>query len=246
MDDPGIAELQARLAVATEAMRKAEERATAGQLALEMLHEIRNPLEALGHLTFLAREDAINADKVREYMHLAEEQMVHLRHITSQTLGFARSSASTKPMDFVAVAEAALRIHQRAIRAKNVNLLKDVPDRLIAPGYRGEMLQALSNLLVNALEATEEEGTLYLRLRKTNNEIQLVVADTGHGIPQEDVDAIFDPFFTTKGDQGNGLGLAVTKKIIDHHAGRIRVKSSVRLHRSGTTFRICLPASANS
>lgn len=241
MNDAMISELRAHLAVATEALRKAEERATAGQLALEMLHEIRNPLEALGYLIHLTTEDAEDVERVREYLHLAEEQMGLLRHVASETLGFARASASSEPIDMIAVTDAALRIHHRAMRRKRIKLIRDLPEKIAAHGYRGEMLQAVSNLVVNALESMEDEGTLYLRLRKRRDEVQLTVADNGHGISKEHMGLIFEPFFTTKGEYGNGLGLALTKRIIEHHAGKIRVKSSVRPNCSGTTFQISLP-----
>lgn len=240
--DAIVQELRAHLAVATEALRKSEERATAGQLALEMLHEIRNPLEALGYLIHLATEDAGEPEKVREYLRLAEEQMMMLRSVASLTLGFARASTASQPVDVVGVADAALRIHHRAIRDRRIRLIEDLPEKLVVPGYRGELLQAISNLVVNALESVKDEGTLYLRLRKTNDEVRLTVADNGHGVSEEHMAMIFEPFFTTKGEQGNGLGLALTKKIIDRHDGRIRVRSSVRPGRSGTTFRIFLPA----
>lgn len=242
MEDQRIAELQARVAVATEAHRKAEERATAGQLALEMVHEIRNPLEALGHLAYLASEDAGHPDKVREYMKLAEEQMTHLRHLANQILGFAKASSSTVPMDLVAVAEGALRIHRRALQSKKVRLVKDLPEELVAPVYRGEMLQALTNLLGNAIDSLPDEGTIYLRMRKHKDEVHLVVADTGHGIHADHLARIFEPFFTTKGERGTGLGLALTKKIVDHHQGTIRVRSSVSPSRSGTTCKVRIPA----
>ena len=242
MNDSRMAELEAKLDVVSGALRKAEERATVGQLALEVLHEIRNPLEALGHLIYLANEDADDAGKIREYMRLAEEQMSQLRHVASQTLGFTRTHPSTKPIDLVALSEAALRIHGRAIRTKKIRLVKRLPEQLVAPVFRGEMLQAISNLLMNAIDALPESGTLHLRLVKCRGEVRLTVADNGHGIPEGHLHAIFEPFFTTKGEDGTGLGLALTKKIIDHHDGKIRVRSSVHPARCGTAFKICLPA----
>src|SRR5664279_3437204 len=81
-----------RLAVVTEALRKSEEREIAGRLALEVMHEIRNPLEALGHLNYLAFEQAADSERVRKYMTLAQEQMENLSHIAKQTLAFVRQS----------------------------------------------------------------------------------------------------------------------------------------------------------
>ena len=241
MGDAGTSELQARLETVTEALRRSEERATVGQLALEMLHEVRGPIEALGYLVFLAAQDAEENQKLREHMHLAEEQLQQLRAIASETLTVARSSSSPKPTDLVAVSEAALRIHQRAIRDKNIQVVKKSPEQLVASVYRGEVLQALSNLLANAIEALPANGTLCVRAQRCKNKVHLTIADTGRGIVVKPLEAIFEPFFTTKGEHGNGLGLALTKRVIDHHQGSIRVRSSTRPGRSGTVFRISLP-----
>jgi signal transduction histidine kinase len=90
-----------RLAVATEVLQKSEERATAGRLALEVMHEINNPLEALGHLTYLTSEQAGEPEKVRFYMQLAEEQMANLNRIARQTLAFAQHAQKPKKVDLL-------------------------------------------------------------------------------------------------------------------------------------------------
>lgn len=242
MDGISDSGLEAKLATAIEALRRSEERAVAGQLALELMHEIKNPLEALGHLTYLTLNQADDIEKVQKYMRLAEEQMTTLTQITSQTLGFARSSQTPRPIDLVDLAEAALRVHQRAIEAKKVHLVKNLSENVVAQVYTSEMLQVISNLIVNALDALPVNGTLCLRLRRSSDKVHFVIADNGHGIPPEHVDQIFQPFFTTKQERGNGLGLALSKKIIEHHRGTIRIRSSVRPGRSGTIFKISLPA----
>jgi signal transduction histidine kinase len=237
-----ISELQDRLASMVEALRLVEERGVAGRLALEVMHEIKNPLEALGQLTFLAAEDADHPEKVRKYMSLAEEQMAILTHIASQTLGIARISNVPKPIDLVALTEAALRIHRRAIESKKVHLVKDLPGCMVVAVYTGEMLQVLSNVIVNALDALSFGGTLSVRLRKRRTEVHFVIADNGYGIPAAHRADIFEPFFTTKGEHGNGLGLSLTKKIIERHQGKIFVRSSVRPGKSGTIFKISVPS----
>ncbi len=242
METKTISDLQTKLDIATEHLQESEERATAGQLALEVMHEIRGPLEALGQLTYLASEEAEDPAKVREYLRRAEEQIATLGHIASQTLGFVKSPRTPRPIDMVSIAEAALRIHQRTIEAKGVRLIKELPENLVAQVHTGEILQVVSNVIVNALDALPAEGTLCLRLRKRSGEIQLVIADNGHGIPKEHAADIFQPFFTTKRERGVGLGLALSRKIIERHRGRIRVRSSVRPGRSGTIFKISLPA----
>jgi signal transduction histidine kinase len=239
--DP-IAELQAKLLLAAEILRKSEERATTGQLALEVMHEIRGPLEALGYLVHLTLQDAEDSEKVRHHMHVAAEQIATMSEIAGGTLRLARAAPTPRPVDLSVLAEAALRMHQRAIESKRARLVKDLRGDLVAEVYTGEILQVISNLMVNALDAIPENGTVFLRLRRLKGEVRIVVADNGHGIPGEILGQIFTPFFTTKEGKGTGLGLSLSKKIVDRHKGTIRLRSSVRPGRSGTAFRISLPA----
>jgi signal transduction histidine kinase len=239
-----ISELKTRLAAAEEALHQAELRATVGQLALEMIHEIRNPLEAMSGLTFLARQEAEDPDKVRTYLELAEEQMAHLRYVSGKTLRYSQSAVSVEAADLVKVAEAALRIHQTKFTRNHIRLVTDLPEQVMASIHLGEMLQVISNLLANALDAVSSAGTIRLRVRARQDEVHILVADNGHGIPFELLRAVFEPYFTTKGDHGNGIGLALVRKIVDHHHGRIRVRTSVKPGQSGTTFRVSIPTIA--
>lgn len=238
-----IADLQSKLAEVGETLRRAEERATPGLLALELMHEIRNPLEAIGNLVYLAMEESGDRDAVCAYLRRVEEQLAMVNDIAGQTLGFARTTTSPQPVCLVALANAALRIHQRAVKAKQIHVVKDFPQELIAQVYITEMLQVFSNLVVNSLDALPRDGTLRMRLSQHNHESHIVVADNGHGIPAENVGRIFVPFFTTK-KAGNGLGLALSKKIVEHNQGRISLRSSVRPGKSGTIFKISLPTQA--
>jgi signal transduction histidine kinase len=230
-----------QLAFCLESLRKTEAQALAGRLALEVMHEVKNPLEALGHLTYLALQEADDAAKVRGYLLQAEEQMQIVSQIAKQTLSFSQQVEKPRAIGFVALAEAAIRIHQRAMAEKRIHLVRDLPEDIVAEVFTGEMLQVFSNLIVNALDALPADGTLHLRIRKRQNEVHFTIADNGHGIAKSHADAIFQPFFTTKADRGTGLGLALSKRIIAHHNGRICVRSSVMPGRSGTTFRISLP-----
>jgi len=238
-----VADLQSRLLDLSEVLRRAEERATPGLLALELMHEIRNPLEAVGNLAYLAMEEADDGEAVRVYLRRIEEQLATLNHIASQTLGFARTTNSPQQVRLATLAEAALRIHQSTMKAKQIRVVKDLPQEVTAQVYTTEMLQVMSNLIVNSLEALPRAGTLWMRLRGRNREIHIVVADNGHGIPAEHIDQIFEPFFTTK-KVGTGLGLALSKRIVERNQGRISLRSSVRPGKSGTTFRIFLPIPA--
>jgi len=234
-------DLQSKLGLTTEALRKADERATAGRLALELMHDIRNPLEALRNLNYLTSLRANDPEEVRRYARLADEQIAIVTEIANSTLDFARASQRPKPVSLVLLAEAALRIHQRTIEEKKIHLVKDLPEDVVAPVNTGEMLQVISNLLTNALDALPPAGTIYVRLRKRKGAIHLLIADNGHGIPREHEGAIFRPFFTTKQDRGTGLSLALSQKIVGRHQGTIKMRSSVRPGKSGTLFKISLP-----
>ena len=225
-----------------ETLRKAEERAIAGRLALEVMHEIRNPLEAIANLTYLASHGADDPEQVRSYMRLAEEQMATITRIANTTLAFARSSTCPERVNLASVTEAALRIHQGTIRSKNIEISRRFSESVQANAHTGEMLQVISNVIVNALDALPSKGKLFLRIKRSVGKIHILIADNGHGIPAERLPNIFQPFYTTKGQYGTGLGLAISKNILDRHRGHFQVRSSTVPGKSGTAFRISLPA----
>lgn len=212
-------------------------------LALEVMREIKTPLETLSHLTYLAREEADDSDKVRMYMQMAEEHVTTLSRIASHTLGLAADSVPSESTDLVPLAEYALRIHQRMSDTKKIHLVKDLPAGMIASVQAPHILQAVSSLIVNAIEALPHAGTLSLRLRKRQDGVHILIVDNGHGIAAEHMDKIYEPFFSTRAGEGRGLGLSLSRKIIEDHNGRIHLRSSVRVGQSGTAFKIFLPAS---
>ena len=218
-----------------------DQRVTAGQFALEIMHELRNPLETLSNLNYLILHAADHPDQVRNYARLSEEQLHTLSRIADQSLGFARLSESPKAVDLVDLAEAALRIHQRTVEAKRIHLTKRLPADLIEEVQQGQLLQVFSNLIGNALDALSTEGKLAVRLRRNRERVEIVIADNGPGIPAAHVTKLFQPFFTTKGANGNGLGLSLSKRIVDDHGGKIGVRTSSHPNRSGTVFKVSLP-----
>jgi signal transduction histidine kinase len=228
-------------AEAEAALLRCQTQATAGQFAVAVMHEINSPLEAISNLSYLIELGAQDPIKVRMYIKMVEEQLVAVRRIAHQTLKFHKQMDVQEPVDLVALAEAALRIHDHNIVAKRLRLRKDLRREAHALAHAGDMLQVVSNLILNSLDALSEEGTLYLRVRKSNNEVHVTVADNGHGIPKATIDKIFEPFFTTKKEHGTGLGLAISRSIVERHKGRIRLRSSVRRDSSGTVIRISLP-----
>ncbi len=218
-----------------------EQRVSAGHLALEIMHEIRNPLEVIGHLSYLADQEAESPEQVRTYMRLIEEQIRTLSRITNRTLSYAKLPESRGLVDLVALTESALRIHQRAMEDKHIHLVRKSSGLAVAKVDGPRMLQVLSNLIANALDAMPAKGQLTIRAKKRNGHVELLVADSGHGMQPDVLERLFQPFFTTKEKGGNGLGLSLTKRIVEDHGGKLLVRSTVRPGRSGSIFKIRLP-----
>ena len=234
---------QTRLRALEAAFLKSQSTAAAGEFAAAVMHEINNPLEAITNLSYLVGQYADDAVSVSHFNQLLGEEVTKVTRIAHRTLGFYKAPHVLEVVDMRVIADAAIRVHDKRISDKELILLKDAPHEAPIKAHSGEMLQVLSNLLSNAIDALPKKGTIRIRIRRNREHVHVTLADDGHGIPSELRRRIFDPFFTTKGERGTGLGLAISKSIIDRHSGRMQLRSSVRSGRSGTTFKITLPSS---
>jgi two-component system CheB/CheR fusion protein len=230
-----------------EVLRRNERLATAGRLTAAIAHEIKNPLEALTNLVYLARRDAAGRD---EYLRLAEQEIGRLDSIAQQALGFVREGASPEALDAGKILEEVLQLYMRKVQGNGITVDKRCGEDLEIEGYPGELRQLFSNLILNAIDAMKEGGRLRLRVVRTHEwsasrrpGVRVTVADTGNGIGTADLPHIFEPFYTTKKDQGTGLGLWLAYGIVQKHSGWMRVMSSTGPASSGTVFAVFLPES---
>ncbi len=227
-----------------EAVRRSEKLATAGRLAASIAHEINNPLEAVVNLLYLAREDSANA---AQYLTMAEQEVGRVAQLAQQTLGFVRDTNSVGPINTAIVIEEILQLYSRKIEARQIRVVRRFREVGKITGYAGEMRQLLANLIVNAIEAMDQQGSLQVRVapgrdwRGEQEGVRVTVADNGSGIPLADLARIFEPFYTTKKDTGTGLGLWVSSGIVRKHGGSIRVRSRVEGRARGTVFSVFLP-----
>src|SRR5437667_3256723 len=236
-----------------EALRRNERLATAGRLTAAIAHEIKNPLEALTNLVYLARRDASGRD---EYLGLAEKEIGRLDSIAQQALGFVREGASPERLDVGKILEEVVQLYLRKLQATHIALDKRCGEQLEILGYPGELRQLFSNLILNATESMQGGGRLRLRVVRTHERsgdrrpgVRVTIADTGSGIPSANMPHIFEPFYTTKKDGGTGLGLWLAYGIVQKHGGWMRVMSRTAPGSSGTVFMVFLPefpAMANS
>jgi len=231
-----------------EAMRRSEKLATAGRLAASIAHEINNPLEALINLLYLARHDSSNA---AEYLTRAEQEVGRVAQLAQQTLGFVRDAGSPGSMDPAAIMDEVLRLYSRKLEDRHIRVTRRYRGSCLVSGYSGELRQLLANLLVNAVDAMAEGGSLQVRVAAGcdwsdgRDGVLITVADNGSGIPRDQLPQIFEPFYTSKKDTGTGLGLWVSRGIVQKHGGSIRVRSRAEGtdtgHSTGTVFSIFLP-----
>jgi signal transduction histidine kinase len=234
-EDPGH-----KLKACEENLRRYHQLALAGRLVGATMHEVNNRLEALTNLIFLARTLIQDHQRATEYLGEADLQVRGLGDITSRSLGFIRLDTEAKEIDLVELASSALKLHQQKIAKKRINVQTRNPEAALASVKRGEMFQVLTNLLLNAIDALPHSGSLHLRVAVHREDVVIVVADNGAGIPAALRETLFDSFKSHK-PNGNGLGLWVVREIVGGHGGSIRYKSSEAQGKSGTVFRISLP-----
>ncbi len=244
---------QTRLLLEKEAqLHRADRLSALGQLSAGLAHEIRNPLGAIKGAVEILEEDYPAGHPKAEFYAIILKEVKRLNDVVTNFLNFARPVS----MRFVPVnvhevlssLEGLVSGEARAHRVQIVASFRDGPSRVMAD--EALLKQAFLNIMLNALEAMPDGGTLTISTRVADRTavgivdaddredwLEAVFADTGVGIPEEHLGRVFDPFFTTKKD-GTGLGLAITYRIIENHRGIIRATSQPG---NGTSFSITLP-----
>jgi PAS domain S-box-containing protein len=232
---------------AEELLQRSEKLATVGRLAASIAHEINNPLESITNLLYLLQHERTISPAGQQYVRMAQEELARVSHISRQTLGFYRESATPQSVDVCELMRDIVRLYSRKIQQKQLVVQEHYSLSRKVQLFPSEIRQVCSNLLLNAIEATPAEGKIVIRVgrgrdwRHNRNGIRLTVADNGHGIRPENRRHVFEPFFTTKGEKGTGLGLWVTNGIVQKHGGSVRVHSSTAPGPSGTVFSVFLP-----
>ncbi len=232
-----------------ETLRTSEKLAATGRLAATIAHEINNPLEAVTNLIYLAKTDPATPSSVSRLLETADAELARVAQIAQQTLGFYRDTTRPAPVDINELLHAVVGLFERRLAAKHLRCTLDLEPSLSVVGLQGEIRQVVSNLLVNAIDASRSgSGEIRIRARQvrrgTEKGISLLVADNGSGIPAPVRTRLFTPFVTTKQSTGTGLGLWVTRGMVEKHGGSIRFRTCTT-EPSGTVFRVYLPESGS-
>ncbi len=223
-----------------------EKLAAVGRLAASIAHEINNPLESVTNLLYLSRMSEEVRD-IQEYLQVAERELRRVSLITNQTLRFHRQSTKPALASCEELLGDTLSIYQGRLLNSQITVQerKRATQPLLCLG--SEVRQVLSNLIGNAIDAMPGGGRLLARSREATHPetgakgIAITIADTGTGMSASTQGRIFDAFYTTKGIGGSGLGLWISKEIVDRHGGVMRLRSSQRAGSHGTVFALFLP-----
>src|SRR5579871_1937399 len=247
--DHGVLEINRDITAqhhAEEALRKTERLAAMGRVAGIIAHEINNPLEAITNTFYLLRDHPSLDEEARYFARLGEQELIRVAHITRQTLGFYRESKTPVDLSISVLIDEILELQVRRPEFKNI----EVERRYTVPGsVRGfpvELKQVFLNLIGNAVHAMPSGGTLRLHVSRIEPngkppQVCVMICDTGTGIDPAHVKHLFDPFFTTKSVKGTGLGLWISKGIVQKYGGSIRFRSLGYRDGHVTCFQVLLP-----
>ncbi len=236
-----LAESNRNLRRTQASLRRTERLAALGQLTAGLAHELRNPLGTIKASSELLVKPATlqKSEVVQELSSYIVTEVDRTSALVSRFLDFARPlQLHPKPGDLrETLGRSAAQVHPQA-EAKQIQIETRLPETAMEFTFDDALLSlALTNLLQNAIDASQPGTTVALTLDELGHEARISVIDQGSGIAPEHIESVFNPFFTTK-TGGTGLGLALVAKIIDEHQGKITVNSDLG---RGTTFEILLP-----
>ena len=208
------------------ALLQAEKLATVGRLTATIAHEINNPLESVTNLLYLIGT-AENLSTAKHFAQTAEREVARAAHVSRQTLSFARRNDKREIASLSELVDEIAVLYENKLRASRIFLQKRTRGDCHAIASRSEVRQVIANLLSNAIDSQPTGGTIHVRIasQPSCSMVRLTVADYGSGISPESLQHMFEPFFTTKREVGTGLGLWVSKQIVDSHEGSIRIRS---------------------
>ena len=243
-DQEGLLALGGQACVAIENSRLFQQ----SDLIEEFVHELRTPLSALSAATHLLKNRRVGEDQKKRMIQILDEEIDNLADMSSSFLDLARLETGRKQYNVQQfnVSELLFECHgmmENEARKNGLTFKLELPENLPQiRGDRSKIKQAVVNLLNNAIKYNKEEGLITLSCQASEQDLKIIVSDTGMGIPLEDPSRVFDKFYRVPEHRekipGTGLGLSLVKQIITGHGGEIDVNSTVN---QGTTFTITLP-----
>jgi signal transduction histidine kinase len=222
-----------------------ERLAAAGRMANTLAHEINNPLEALTNIVYLLQTHDL-PPQARELAAVAARELDRVGHITRSTLSFYRKLPG-RTLDLYTMLDEVVQLFASRAAQQQIDIRTRIDEGVRDASYDPALRQVFANLVGNAIESMESKGgQLCVRARVEGENSVILISDKGHGIDRAHMRSVFEPFFTTKGERGTGLGLWVTRGILQEQGGRLQLRSSTSGRHRGTTVRIRLPVLQHS
>ena len=236
------AEIKKLNAQLEEALRRSERLAATGRLSASLAHEINNPLSSLTDILYVLSSQSGLTDDCKTMLQSAKKEVDRLATIAKETLAPHRTSGERAKIKATDLVDASLESFHRQIEQANVHVERHYSTDAMVDVVSGELRQVFTNLISNAIDAMPEGGSLELEVFADGQDVKLIFSDTGTGIAPEKLDEIFEPFVTSKGEKGLGIGLWISRNIVEKLGGSIHVRSTTAESGHGTHFTICLPA----
>ena len=222
------------------ALRMSEKLALTGRMTSVIAHEINNPLAAITNLMFLLRGTLKDDSAAITYIAMAESELERISGITKQTLRWNRETSEvSESFRAGTMVDDVLRLFAGKIRNRQIAVAVTGDRSAELHGVLGQLRQVLANLVSNAIDAAPVSGHVTIEILHSAEHVGFAVTDDGHGIEYAVQQRLFEPFYSTKGDLGNGLGLYISREIVERHHGTIAVESEPG---HGATMRVTLPA----
>lgn len=238
-----LSDANQKLAQTTERLIMSEKLAAVGEITAGIAHEINNPIAVIqGNLEVARSQLGGTAKEVKTEFDLIDDQVYRIGSIVSKLLQFARPNEYSGAANHItpsSVVRDCLVLTRHQIDAAGITTTTDITSDAEVVMARTELQQVVVNLILNAIHAMPQGGSLSLSVYDQDSSVMIKVQDSGAGIPSDIVARIFDPFFTTKQAQGTGLGLSISQTLVTRAGGQITVKSEVGV---GSIFEIRLPA----
>lgn len=225
-----------------EAFIESEKLAATGRMAAAIAHEINNPLEAVTNLAFLINTSKSLDPITKDCAEMLMAEILRISNVAKRSLTFFRDTGKPAEFDVAETVDGVLDLNRPLFAQKSVAVARNYEGSCAVFGSSAEMRQVFSNLIRNAIDAVSTDGQIEVRIRAAHGgSWRISVADNGHGISPEAKERLFQPFVTTKGHTGNGLGLWISRGIVEKHGGQIRARSGAIGGRSWTVFSVVLP-----
>jgi two-component system, NtrC family, sensor kinase len=237
---------------AEEALRETEKLAAMGRVAGIIAHEINNPLAAITNTLYLVRNHPSLDDTARHFADVAEQELQRVSHITRQTLSFYRESKQPIAVNLTDLLNDVLELQERVLHSSHIQVQREYASSPVVQGFPVELRQVFLNLIGNAIQAMSGGGKLRIFVRETTDwgrqrrGMAISILDTGVGIRPEDARRLFQPFFSTKSTKGTGLGLWISKGIVQKYDGSLTCRSFRTQTGCHTCFRVFLPIAGAS